>query len=282
MITNNREFFQTPYYFFLKEYRNKYSLYFSVSDTISEARKKDDFVSFLKDKEDDVRSYIKNLIKGKKKKTQEQIKGELEELVNAEGGIMASKTPILDPKLHPKKTMDQTIAASRITNDPLTRGYRTYFGESEISENDMSDAFGYKETKNMDGKETFKFFVKKFEMDPDEAKKRTKQQGKDPSGKRDAKSKFRYKKVKTKSGKVIKKKDPNFVSRQILPEIQKEKMIKVLEDILLNKSSKFKEISEKEPNTSSIIEKNVKALKKQAEKQGINLSQLIKILKSSE
>ena len=39
----------------------------------------------------------------------------------------------------------------------------------------MKDAFGYVETKDMDGKETFKFLVKKMGMTPDEAKKRTKQ-----------------------------------------------------------------------------------------------------------
>jgi fructose-1,6-bisphosphatase len=41
----------------------------------------------------------------------------------------------------------------------VTRGYRTYYGESgedEISEVDLSGAFGYEETKNMDGKKTKK------------------------------------------------------------------------------------------------------------------------------
>jgi len=282
MIINNNEYFSSPYYFFLKEYNDKYTLYFSVAETLNEARKKDDFISFVKDKEDTVKSYIKNIIKTKKKKPTDEIKGELEELVNADGGMTVSKIPILNPILHPKKTMDQTISAARITNDPITRGYRTYFGEAEMTEEDMSDAFGFEETKDLDGKETFKYFVKKLDMEPEDAKERTKQQGKDPSGKRDEKSKYRYKKIRTKSGKIKKVKDPNFISRQILPEIQKQKAIKVLEDILVNKKNKDTDIGDKEPKVSKIVNKNIKSLKKQAEKEGISISELIKMLKTSE
>jgi glucan-binding YG repeat protein len=162
--------------------------------------------------------------------------------------------------------MDQTISAARITNDPITRGYRTYFGEAEMTENDMSPVFGWDETKDLDGKETFKFFVNNLDMEPDEAKHRTKQQGKDPSGKRDKKSKY--------------KNDKNFISRQILPEIQKQKAIKVLEDILVNKKNKNTDISDKEPRkVSSIVKKNLTTLKKQAEKEGLSISELIKMLK---
>jgi hypothetical protein len=162
--------------------------------------------------------------------------------------------------------MDQTVAAARITNDPLTRGYRTYFRESEIKEVDMSDAFGYEETKDLDGKETFKYFKDELEMNPDEAKERTVQQGKDPFGKKDKKSKY--------------KNDKNFITRATLSEIQKQKAIKVLEDILVNKKSKPSDVNEKEVKVSSIVKKNLNTLKKQAEKEGISISELIKMLKS--
>ena len=62
--------------------------------------------------------------------------------------------------MHPKKTMDQTVVMSRPMNDPIRRGYRVYWGESEdkkdniVSEVDYSDAFGYEETENMDYKNT--------------------------------------------------------------------------------------------------------------------------------
>jgi hypothetical protein len=266
MIINNKEFYNSPYYFFLKETKDKYSLYFSVEDTLTEARKKDDVVHFIKTKEKEVKNYLKNLISDKKKKSTVEVKSELEELVNADGGMTNSKIPILDPRISPKKTTDVTVAMARITNDPITRGYRTYFGEAEMTEEDMSDAFGYEETKDLDGKETFKYFVKNLEMEPEEAKDRTEQQGKDPSGKRDKKSKFRH--------------DKNFISRQILPEIQKQKAIKVLEDILMNKTSDDKEVGKKQLNSSKILTKNITTLKKQAEKEGISLSDLIKMLKS--
>ena len=282
MIPTNKEFYYHPYYFFLKEMKDNYSLYFSSEENIMEARKKDEFIKIPKEKIKTLKKYLEKLINGKEIKTTKKLKGEIEELVNMDGNLSNSSIPILDPRVHPKKTMDQTVAAARITNDPITRGYGTYYGESvdEIKESDISGAFGYQETKDLDGKETYKYFVKKMDMNPDDAKERTKEQGKDPSGKRDEKSKYRFKKVKTKSGKIKKVKDPNFISRQILPEIQKQKMIKVLEDILVNKKNNNSEISEKEPKISNIVKKNLKTLKKQAEKEGLSLSELIKLLKS--
>jgi len=118
MIINDKEFYSSPYYFFLKEYKDKYSLYFAVEDTLTEARKKDGMVKFSRDKEREVKNYLKNLLKGSVKKNTDEVKNELEELVNADGAIPNSKIPILDPRLHPKKTMDQTVVTSRITNDP--------------------------------------------------------------------------------------------------------------------------------------------------------------------
>jgi hypothetical protein len=269
MISKNREFFSPPYYFFLKETENKYTLYFSVEDTITEARKKDDFISFQKEKEQDVKKYIKNIFKGKKPTNTKKMKDELGELVNADGAIPNSKIPILDPRLHPHKTMDQTVAAARITNDPISRGYRTYYGESveEIDEIDMSGAFGYEETEDMDGPETFKYYKDELDMDPEEAKDRTEQQGKDPSGQKDKKSPY-YK-------------DKNFITRATLSEIQKQKAIKMVEDLLMkNKNSDNSEVGKKETEVSKILKKNISSLKKQAEKEGLSVSDLIKMLKS--
>lgn len=273
MIKVDQEFFSSPYYFFLRDKGKDYSLYYSSEQTLSEARKKDEMIKVPKDKVEKVKKYLEKLLKSKNKKTTKEVGGEIEELVNLDGAMSNSKIPILDPRLHPKKTMDQTVAAARITNDPISRGYRTYYGESidEISEEDMSAAFGYEETKDLDGKETYEYYKDELEMEPEEAKDRTEQQGKDPSGKRDKKSKY--------------KNDPNFVSRQILPEIQRQKAIKMLEDILMNKkNSDSSEIGKKDsseekeiPNT---IKKNIKSLVKQAEKQGLTKRDIIKLLSS--
>jgi hypothetical protein len=273
MIKVDQEIFSSPYYFFLRDKGKEYNLYFSVEETLSEARKKDEMIKVPKDKVEKVKKYLEFLLKSKKKKSTKEVGGEIDELVNLDGALSNSKIPILDPKLHPKKTMDQTVAASRITNDPISRGYRTYYGESveEMSEIDMSGAFGYEETEDMDGKETFDYLVKNMEMEPDEAKERTKQQGKDPSGKKDKKSKFYN--------------DKNFITRATLSEIQKMKAIKMVEDILMNKknsdgSEVGKKDSSEEKEVSTTLKRNIKSLIKQAEKQGLSKKDIIKLLGS--
>ena len=123
----------------------------------------------------------------------------------------------------------------------------------------------------MDGEETFEFLVKDMGMEPDDAKNRTKQQGKDPSGKKDENSKF--------------KKDKNFVTRATLSEIQKQKMIKVVEDILMGKkNSNNSEVTKKKNDEEipSFIKKNMKSLIKQMEKQGFSKKDLIKMLSSEQ
>lgn len=273
MITVDKEFYSPPYYFLLRDKGDKYSLYFSVQNNLNEARKKDEVLHFEKKKGEKVKRHLKKITKEKKVKDTKTLKTDLEELVNPDGSMSNSKVPILDPRLHPKKTMDQTVAAARITNDPISRGYRTYYGESveEMAEEDMSGAFGYEETKDMDGKETYKYFKEKLDMEPEEAKERTKQQGKDPSGKRDKKSKY--------------KNDSNFISRQILPEIQKQKAIKMLEDMLAKKKNYYDgDINEKEINKikdiPQTIKRNIKTLINQANKQGLSKNELIKLLQS--
>lgn len=269
MISVDKEFYSSPYYFFLRNKGDKYSLYFSAEETLSEARKKDEVIHFNKKDGKKVKNYLEKITKEKKKKSTKTIKSDLEELVNADGAMSNSAIPILDPRLHPKKTMDQTVAAASITNDPISRGYRTYYGESveEIEEIDMSGAFGYEETEDMDGKDTYKFLVKNMGMEPDEAKDRTKQQGKDPSGKKDKKSKF-YK-------------DPNFITRATLSEIQKQKAIKVVEDMLAKKkNSDSADINKKDIEVSRMLKRNLSVLKKQAEKEGVSITELIKMLKS--
>lgn len=272
MIKSDQEYFNSPYYFLLRDKGNDYSLYFSSESTLTEARKNDVMIKVPKEKVEAVKKYLEKLLKTKKTKSTKEVGGEIEELVNSDGAMSNSSIPILDPRLHPRKTMDQTVAASRITNDPISRGYRTYYGESveEVSEEDMSGAFGYEETKDLDGKETYKYFKDELEMEPDEAKERTKQQGKDPYGKRDKKSKF--------------KNDPNFISRQILPEIQKEKAIKMIEDFLMDKKKEKKDkgdINKKEKEeveVSSILKKNLKSLMRQMDKEGLSKKDIIKLL----
>jgi len=274
MIKTDKEIYSSPYYFFLKEKGNDYSLYFSVENTLTEARKKDKMVKIPKEKLELIKKYINKVINSKKKKSSSEVEGEIDELVSLDGALMNSKIPILDPMVHPTKTMDQTVVATRITNDPITRGYRTYYGESveeEMKEEDMSGAFGYEETKDLDGKETYEYFKDELELEPDDAKDRTEQQGKDYTGKKDKSSEFYD--------------DPNFIMKGTIAEIQRQKAIKMLEDMLAKKkSTDSADIGKKETGEEvelpSLVKKNLKSLIKQAEKQGVSRKDLIKLIQS--
>ncbi len=257
MIIPGQEYFEKPYYFFLKESKEGYVLYFSSSETILEARRKENKVNVPKNKIGSLRKYISKL-KGTNKKTG-AIKKEIEELVDADGAFLNSKVPILDPNIYPEKTMDQTVAAARITNDPITRGYRTYYGES-VQETDMSKAFGYEETKDMDGKDTYEFLKKKMGMKPDKAKERTEEFGKDPYGDKDKKSKYKKKK--------------GFVSKGTLSEISRQKAFEMLEDIVLSKKTK-----EEGEEISDLLRKQIERLKARAKKEGLEIKDLISLLR---
>lgn len=259
MIEIDKEYYSSPYYFFIRNKGDKYSIYFSVDENLVEARKKDEVLHFEKNKVGRVKKYIDKVSKDKKVKNTKTIKKDLEELVNSDGSMTNSKIPILDPRLHPRKTMDQTVAMASITNDPIARGYRTYYGESvdeEIKEIDYSNVFGWEETKDMDGPSTYKYMVKKLGVEPDEAVERTKEQGKNP---------FKKKKKIT------------------ITEIQKQKMIKMVEDMLTKKKQDDADVTKKPSSTEDIpflIQKNIKSLLRQCDKHNITKTELIKLIKS--
>lgn len=189
------------------------------------------------------------------KTKEEKPSGELDELVDSDGTFLSSKIPILDPHLHPKKTMDQTVSMARNVYDIFRMGYRRYF-----SETDMSKAFGYDETKFMNAKETIKYLEKELGLDSEDAEDRAEEMGKKP--KMDKKSQFKDKK--------------NFVNRGVIAE----KDVDEVKEEIITKKSNDGEISEKSKTSSKVISRNIQALKKQAEKEGISINDLIKMLKS--
>jgi hypothetical protein len=286
MIETNKEYFSSPYYFFISEKKDKISLYYSIAETLTESRKSDDKLDFDKKDLPKVKKGISSILNDKKIKTKSSIKKyfdevtkdkeEIEELVDSDGTLVSSRIPPLNMGLAPKKTTDQTVIMGRMTNNPVTRGYRKYYGESEeedenvVSEVDYSEAFGYEETKDMDGKDTYKYLVKKMGMEPDDAKDRTEQFGKDPSGK---KTKNAPKQIRNKKG---------FIDRMTLSEIERQKMIDIIDEILLTKKTNDKEISKKDTNVSKIIKKNIDSLKKMAEKEGMTINQIIKMFKDEQ
>jgi hypothetical protein len=148
------------------------------------------------------------------------------------------------------------------------RGYRVYYGESVVREEDMEDAFGFEETKFMDAQETIDYFVDELDFDERDAEDRAAEMGKDP----DLDDTSKFKKLK------------NFVMKGRLTEKEftKEQIMKMAEDSLVLKSDD-KDLTKKELNNDSvspIIKRNIKALKNMASADGISVPQLIKMLKN--
>jgi hypothetical protein len=286
----NKEYFSSPYYFYIKEGKDSISVYFSVSNTLTEARKKDEIVKFNKKDKEEVKKTISKIQKEKKlknnsdvKKTLNKKKDELGELVDYDGSFLSSKIPIYNPYLAPKSTMDQEVVATRQTNNPITRGYRVYWGEGEeetdevINETDFSDAFGYEETKDKNGPETFKTFVKELGLDKDEAANRTRQQGKEPDVKKHKRKLQNVpKKIKDQKGFIDKM---TISEKSELENIKKQQVVDMVEDIVLGKKSLDKEVGKKKNTLSKLLMKNLENIKKIADKEGIEINDLVKILK---
>lgn len=197
-------------------------------------------------------------IKSSEKESKEQ---EVTELVDDDGTWLSSDIPILSPANNGlgTKTTDQIVPAARNPRDPLLRGWYGYYGEGKMAEEDMSKAFGFEDTKDMDAKETLKYFKDELEMDDDSAEKRVEDEfGKSPE--RDKKSPFKNKK--------------GFVGRPILKEKE------LGEDVLLSKDKdddtekrKIKDL------INPLLLRNIKSIKKLAKEHGITVKELIQLLR---
>ena len=188
-------------------------------------------------------------------KERESPDGEIDELIDKDGTFLSSKIPILDPAVTPRKTMDQTVAMARNVYDIFRMGYRRHFYE-----NDMSKVFGREEdTDFMSYDETVDFLSDLLGIDDTESKSKKKEIEYD--------AEERAKEM----GKI-----PGKKKVQRLFEIEDE----VKEDIIVKKIKTDGDINKKEKISSKIIKKNLDFVKKQAEKEGITINELIKMLKS--
>ena len=186
--------------------------------------------------------------------------GEIDELIDFDGTMLNSKVPILDPHVTNKgmDTTDKAVAAGHTSQDPYALGFRRYVGEE-----DMSGAFGWKETEDMDFGKTIDYLEK--ELGVDNGKERAEEMGKDP--------------------KLEKKKVDGAFTRMRLQEKQKmftkEQIIKMKEDLVIDKDSDM-DIQPVDKTMSKIIMRNLKALKTLAKKEGISTNQLAKFLKDEQ
>jgi len=276
MINFNTEYFGNNCYFYIKDRGDKISLYYNVAETLTESRKSDEKIEFDKKDEKKVKGLVSSAMKTKSKVTKKvldkKLKGiksktEIDELVDDDGTLLGSRIPYINQTLSPRKTTDQTVVMARTTNDPVTRGYRVYYGEGKegsddvINEVDYSEAFGYEETKDMDYNNTVKALKK---MGVDNPVERAKQFGKLPKQKRE-------------DGELKQR----LSEKDSIEEQQRKKMIKMVEDMLTKKSSNNSDVV-KDKGISKILLKNIQSIKKIADKEGISINMLIKALKSNE
>ena len=218
MLKLNEEYFDNKYYFLLREKKDGGHLWFAVSNTLTEARKKDAYIKVPKEMIKKIQKHLDRLINSKKSKTTQELNSELGEIVNSDGVMQSSSIPILDPRLHPKKTMDQTVVATTQPGDFLARSSRGFGARSYMGEEDLSKAFGYEETKDLPPKKT----VKKLKsMGVDNAVERAKEFGKDPKISQDIKEPDSDMRIR-------------ITEKEKIQEIQKRKMEKLVRNIMKN------------------------------------------------
>lgn len=276
MIDFGREYFFNNNYFFLRKREDRIDVYFNVNENLSEARDFDEMVSLPLNAEKKIKYLVEKLTKTKKKfsradlkklidslSSKESGKEEVDELVDFDGSFSSSKIPIHDPKMSPTKTMDQTVFATRQAGDPVMRGYRVYYGESVVREEDLSGAFGYEEVSGMTYEDCVDYM--KSELEVENPEERCSAFGKSP--KLDAKGQER-------------------LVEKTLSEIQRQKMIGVLEDLIVKKTKnddlQSKEKFQKIDELPSVVKKNLKSLLKQMKSSGIEKSEIIKLIKNEQ
>ena len=220
-----------------------------------------------------------------KKHQEEKNDGEISELVNADGSMVGKSTPILQLDMHPRKTMDQTVVATRQTNNPMVRGYRVYYGESEekddekmLDEYDLKPTFAYDETENVSTYDEADEVLIDLGIEDDcERHERLEVLGFDPNLDKQLKQEKKRGQCK------------NCFTKRRLSELENQKMVKMIDEILLDKKHNSKDVlvkskdddEEKSP-ISKILMRNIESIKKIAEREGLSLNKLIKHFKESE
>jgi hypothetical protein len=177
--------------------------------------------------------------------------------------------------------MDQTVRMTKANQFPFIR---IYYGESEegkgntISEVDQSESFGFEETEDAPTYDVANKILKKMAVeDPIERDERLKRFGFD----RQLDNQLKREK---KRGKCR-----NCFTKRRLAELERQKMDKMLDEILLSKKSKNKDVVKKTKEDTKndtpiykILMRNIEAVKKLADKEGVDIDELVKRLKQGE
>ena len=177
--------------------------------------------------------------------------------------------------------MDQTVRMTRANQFPFIR---VYYGESEeengklLDEVDQSESFGFEETEDASTYDQANKVMKKLGVeDPFERNQRLKRLGFD----RKLDKELKHEKKRGRCKKCY--------TKRRLSELQKEKMEKMIDEILITKKNEDKDFVKKnneKDQESSVVEKilirNIEAVKRLADKEGVDINKLIKKLKIGE
>jgi hypothetical protein len=328
MLQFNKEYFESPYYFYLKDGGSKFSLYYSVSDTITESRKDDDVIEFDADQKEEIKNLLLKFLKSGKRLSKEKVKsilkskqkkvnkqdGEIDELVNADGSYISSNIPMRNQRLVTKNTTDQTAKMTKANQFPFIRvyygeneekgenivseedstcpehvspsgkktnmcpdddDYEINYGKNAVNEVDQSESFGFEETEDAPTYDVANKILKKMDVeDPIERDVRLKRFGFDRKLDKELKQEKRMGQCKY-----------CFTKRR-LAELEKEKMDSMLDEILLTKKNRNKEVVKKDTEdkgpVSKILMRNIESIKRIADKEGISIDKLIRHLKQGE
>jgi hypothetical protein len=161
MNNYKKEYFNDYCYFLLESNGDDIFLNYSLYNVISESKDSKGKKRIKKENLKNIEKKIQNFLKKNKKTT----KSEIDELVDSDGTFLSSRIPILNKWLTPKKTMDQTIKATRTPGLTfIYGGGRRLYGENiecdNLKEINMKKTFGYDETEFKDLKDTLKTFGK--------------------------------------------------------------------------------------------------------------------------
>jgi len=262
------------------------------------------------------KEFVHKLLDSKAKKINKP-DSELGELVNPDGSVIGSSIPILNQRNLAKKTMDQTVRMSRAAQFPFIR---VYYGESEekdgnivsekisicdehispsgkmttmcpddddyeinygknaVNEIDQSESFGFEETEDAHTYDQANKIMKKMGVeDPFERNERVKRLGFDKSLDKQLKQEKKHGECK------------NCFTKRRLSELGKEKMEKMIDEIIISKKSNDKDVVKKtkeDKDSESVIEKllirNIESIKRLADKEDVDINKLIKHLKVGE
>jgi hypothetical protein len=207
--------------------------------------------------------------------------GELAEFIDYDGAPIGSAIPILQDTMHPSRTLDQTVVATRQTGNPVARGYRVYYGESVnpenvIDEEDTSGAFGDDEVQD---DRTYK-----------ECMESMKELGIEDFIERDERCKtFGFDKKLDKELKHQKNrgKCKDCFTKRRLSELENQKMEELIDEILLKKKNKDEDVVKKDDvdvnnPVIKILTRNLQAIKKLADKEGVTIQSLLKKVKDEQ